>query len=133
MKLLTLWNAKQAWATLSMLRKQPKVAYRLMKYERALNAEMETIERARTEFILKAANAEPGATVTLDVGTPELAAFNADFNAFLNTDCDLRPVGMDMDALIDVLDSQAGNVLSEAELMALEPFFVELPALAAVA
>lgn len=125
MKLLQIWNARPAWTTLSALRKPPGVAYRLLKYERLLDAELLTIEKMRNEAIFKAANIDSGAgsTVSLAPGTAEFQAFAEDFGAFLDTESELKPFDLDMDGLMAALDSQAGNTLAESDLSLLEPFF----------
>lgn len=124
MTLIQIWNSRPAWTTLSALRKPPGLAYRLLKYERLLDVEIATIEKARIEMITKAAGAEPGTEVTLGQG-PELDAFVKEFVAFLDTDSELQPFDLDMDGLMAALDSQAGNTLAESDLAALEPFFTQ--------
>lgn len=126
MKLATIWNAREALGRLSQLRKPPKVAYQLMKYEKLVMAEIDTIDKARTAFIMKAAGvADAIGPVTLDVGTPELVAFTIEFNAFLETESDLSVAPLNMDALIDALDGQAGNAMADSDLALVEPFFTE--------
>lgn len=126
MKLATIWNAAGAWARLSQLRKPPKAAYQLMKYEKLVTAEVDTIEQARNASIIKAAGLSDAiGVVKLDVGTPELAAFNAEFSTFLETESDLPLAPITIDALIEALDGQAGNALADIDLAALEPFFTQ--------
>lgn len=133
MKLLDIWQAcasseskpVSAWASLVLLKKPPRVAYRLLKYGAKLSAEYEVIEKQRRALLYEAAGVDEGQPVTLESGTPEFDQFFRGFNAFLIGDSDLDPVGLSMDALIDALDSEKGNVLSEQELALLEPFFQE--------
>lgn len=125
MKLVAVWNAREAFERLSALRKPPKLAYRLMKYERKFCAEVDTCETHRLKCVYEVSGAEPGTPVNLEPGTPEFAAFLAKFNEFLQNESDLEPVGVSMDVLIDALDAEKGNVLSENDLALLEPFFQE--------
>lgn len=124
MKLVDVWNARNAFATLAQLKKPPKVAYRLMKYAKQFAAEFDTCEAARVSCVYEIAGVEPGTpNINLLPGTPEYDAFVAKFNEFLANDSELEPLEMSMDALIDALDSERGNVLSENDLALLAPFF----------
>ena len=125
MKLVNVWNAREAFERLSGLKKPPKLAYRLMKYERKLSAELQLCEAHRLKCVYEVSCAEPGTPVNIEPGTPEFATFLAKFNEFLNNECDLEPVGIGMDVLIESLDAERGNVLSENDLALLEPFFHE--------
>lgn len=130
MKLYEIWNSSVAWSVLSRLKKNPKLAYRLLKFEKKVAAEIETCEQHRKTLVYEASGLEPPAEVTLKEGSPELAAYMAKFNEFMQGDSDLPWVGISMDELIDALGAEAGNVLSENDINLLEPFFAEpkLPA-----
>lgn len=124
MKLVDIWNARNAFNTLSQLKKPPKLAYRLMKYGQQFAAEFDTCEAARVARVYETAGVAPGTpNVNLLPGTPEFDAFMAKFNEFLAGDSDLAPLDMSMDALIEALDAERGNVLSETDLALLAPFF----------
>lgn len=125
MKLGYIWNAREAFGRLAQLRKPPKLAYRLLKYLRKINVELDLCETQRQKCVYEAAGENLGATdINLSPGTPEFDAFIAKFNEFLATDSDLEPLDLGMDALIDGLDSEPGNAMSENDLALLEPFFV---------
>lgn len=134
MKLFHVWNVMMSqdqttsvWGRLAKLQKPPKVAYRLRKYAVKLATEFKVIDEHRNECILTAAGKGPGEDVNLAPGTPEFAVFAEKFNAFLNGDSDIDPVGINMDALIDALAAEKGNVLSELDIELLEPFFADKP------
>ena len=133
MKLFHVWNVMQqngapsVWQRFASLNKPTKVAYRLRKYAVKLATELKVIDEHRNECILTAAGKGPGEDVNLVSGTPEFLAFVEKFNEFLNGDSDLDPVGINMDALIDALDAEKGNVLSELDIELLEPFFADKP------
>lgn len=110
---------------MSALRKPPGVAYRLLKYERLVDAEFAIIDKSRNEIITKAASAESGSAVELKLGTPEFEAANSEFLAFLETNSELKPCELDMDDLTTALDAQPGNALAESDLALLEPFFTQ--------
>jgi hypothetical protein len=124
MKLLAIWNARDAFGRLSQLRKPPKLAYHLMKYERKFMVEYGHCEAQKNKCVYEAAGVEFGAPgVTLQPDTPEHMAFVLKFTEFLEQEAGLEPVGVDMDALIDGLDAEKGNVLCEGDIEVLEPFF----------
>lgn len=125
MKLLQIWNARTTWTSLSALRKPPGMAYRLLKYERLIDAEIAIIDKSRNEMITKAAGVDPGTIVTLGQG-PELDAFVKEFVTFLESESELKPCGIAMDDLVAALDTQSGNVLTESDLVILEPFFTPI-------
>lgn len=126
MNLLQILESRPAWSTLSSLRKPPGIAYKLLKYERLLEAELIAIDKVRNEIIWKVAGAERGTIVTLQIGSPENNQFAAEFLEFVKTESELKPFAdLDMDGLMAALDSQAGNTLAESDLAALEPFFTQ--------
>lgn len=109
------------------LKKPPKVAYRLLKYGNKLQAEYDIIEKQRVKLVYEAAGVPEGSDASINPGSPEHNKFVVGFNEFLFNDSDLEVVGLSMDELIDALDAEKGNVLSEADLALLEPFFTEKP------
>ena len=129
MKLGQIWNVLAAFNALANLKKPPKIAYRLMKYERKLQSEHRLCEIQRSKIVCEIAGVAFGSpeaqTTVLKVGTPEFDAFLAKFNEFLENESDLQPIPLSMDALIEALDAEKGNVLSEADLALIEPFFEE--------
>jgi len=127
MKLFEIWNSSKAWGTLSALKKNPKLAYRLLKYEKKVNSELEACEKHRQACVYEVSGAEPGSVVNIAEGTPEFAVFLKKFNEFLQGESDLDWIGVSLDELIDALDAEIGNVLSENDIELLEPFFTELP------
>lgn len=133
MKLLDIWNSKQAWAALSALKKNPKLAYRLHKYEKLVSAELDVCDKQRDALIYEAAGETPpppGVVKVVEVkaGTPEHASYLAKYTEFLTgTESDLPWIGVTMDALIEALGAETSNVLSEDDLDKLEPFFTEPP------
>lgn len=122
MKLEQIWISREAWQTLSSLKKPPRVAYRLMKYKQKYDQEVEACDKQRERYVYEAAG-EEGGSVALKPETPEFNEFLSKFYEFLQEECELEPCGIYMDQLIDALDAETGNVLSESDLAKLEPFF----------
>lgn len=127
MKLVKVSGSAAAWGCLAKLKKNPKLAYWLMKYEKKVHAELKAIEEFRTALVYQVAGQEPPAPgevklCTLGVGTPELIEFHKQFTEFLDGESELEWFGTPMEELIEALGA-AGNVLSEEDLEVLEPFF----------
>lgn len=126
MRLVQIWNSREAFGRLAHLRKPPKLAYKLLKYARKYEAEFDVCEAHRVKCVYEVAGVAPGTPdINLLPATPEFDAFMVKFNQFLANDSDLEPVGIGMDALIDALDAETGNVMSETDLVLIEPFFAE--------
>jgi hypothetical protein len=125
MKLLDIWNSRESWMALADMKKPPKVAYRLMRYHAKINAELVALEAGREAAVYEAAGVEGPAIVSLNPGSVEYEIFIKGFNKFLDEESDLSPVGISMDALVDALDGDAANRLTERQLALLEPFFTE--------
>lgn len=123
MKLAAIWNSSKAWEVLSKLKKNPKLAYRLLKYEKKVSAELEVLEAHRQKLVYEAAGVEPPAIVSLGVESPEFIAFSAKFQEFAQGESDLAWAGITMDDLIEALGAETANVLSEHDIELLEPFF----------
>lgn len=125
MKLYEVWNAKAAWKTLAALKKPPGLAYKLLAYQKRVIADIEVCEEQRQRYVYEVSGAEPGTAVELALESPEFAEYNRRFQEFMRGDSELQWVGVSMDALVEALNAQAGNVISEDELACLEPFFTE--------
>lgn len=122
MKLIQIWVAREAWQRLASLKKSPKLAYRLMRYERRLSEELAVIDAKKNELI----EAIAPETKTVNANTLEMAQFIEAFGPFLDADAELQPIDMTLDVLIDAIDAEQGNVLSDSDCAALEPFFKEV-------
>lgn len=125
MKLAEIWNSARAWGVLSKLKKNPKLAYRLLKYEKKVNAELKVCNKQRETLVYEAAGVEPPAIVDLGSDTPEYKAFMVKFQEFMQSESDLEWAGISMDDLIEALGAETANVLSENDIELLEPFFTE--------
>ena len=125
MKLIQIWNSVKAWPVLAGMKKSPSLAYKLFKYEKLVQAEIEACEVRRLALIYEVAKAEPPAVVSLDAGTPELADFMSRFSEFLATESDLKWSGIQMAELMVTLGAESMNVMTENDILMLEPFFTE--------
>lgn len=125
MKLTEIWNAAGAWQALALLKKNPKLVYRLLKYEKAVNVELDVCNTKREAILYEVAGVQPPEPVTLAQNSSQYVEFMNRFNESLDVESDLPWIGLSMEELIDALDIEKSNVISEQELVLLEPFFTE--------
>lgn len=128
MKLLSIWNSAATWQHVSSLKKNPKLAYRLLKYEKQVERELLVCQKMQDSLIYELAGVEPpkpGDVLIVNISDDKdkMQVLNARFNEFLQGDSDLDFIGMTLDELIDGLDEKDGNTLSENHIERLEPFF----------
>ena len=123
MKLLNVYQARDAWQRLSALRMPPHTAYRLLKYLKRVVAESEVIEQQRVRLVREAAGVKEGEDANLAPGTPGYIQFVTDFGKVLDTESDLKLFDMTLAGLLDLLGKEQGNVLSAQDLGQLEAFF----------
>ena len=123
MELFAIWQARESWQQLARLRKPPRVAYRLMKYFQQVAQEADICETQRIQCLKDAGYKEGD---LMDDDDPRLAVFADKFKSFLQQPSDVDPLDISLDELIDALDAETGNVLSERDLMLLAPFFREM-------
>ncbi len=127
MKLQDIWNSAAAWRALSPVKKSPKVAYLLLKYENKVQAEVTVCEKQKNALIYELAGvpAPTGNDVVLvDISgdADKMSQLQARFAEFLQTESELPQAALTMDALVESLSSDMG-VLTEHDLQQLEPFF----------
>lgn len=125
LKLRDIWISVAAWTEFAALKKPPKLAYRLLKYQRKLNVELKICEKRRVEIIRELAGIDPNESaetfVSLGQDTQECRQFVVRFNEFLDTESDAELFGLTLDEVFDQLDPSIE--LSEKTIEILEPFF----------
>jgi len=122
MKLRNVYDSRQTWQCLTALKMPPKTAWKLLKYAKGIQVDSDLIDVERIKYLREASGVSEG-DVSIEPGTPEMAAFFSRFDPFLETESDLKPLDMKMGELIEALGSEQGNVLSIADLAVVEPFF----------
>ncbi len=126
MRLYEIWNGVPALRTLASLKKNPKLAYLLLKYAKKVDVEMTVCEENRRLIAQEIFGAECGNDLTAKIGTPEFDTYNDKFQEFMQQDSDLSWTGVTLDELINALDAQDGNTLTEDDIRLLEPFFTPI-------
>lgn len=122
MKLGEIVTARESFQRLSTLKMPPQMAYRLLKYLKTVTTEIEVIEKQRVGLLRDISGIADG-DVKLEPGTPEHMRFLVEYTAALDTDSDLKPAPLKFEDLLAALDGRDGNILSAADLAAIEPFF----------
>ena len=144
MNLLSIWNSVNfvvrkegqpdikinAWEAVAALKKSPKIAYRLLKYEKKVERELKIIAEKQSLLVYELAGVPPptGNDVVLcDIsGEPEkMEQLQKLFNEFLSMTSDLELIGITMDDLVEDLSKHEKNSLSELVIELLEPFFTK--------
>lgn len=146
MKLAQIRLAEEAWRAVATLKKGPKLAYMLLKYEQKVTKELTVIEKQRDALIYETAGIipepppaiticqipekiqAPGEDPTAMIVNPKYMEFLGKFTKFLDEESELPLIPMTMEELVAGLDAKDGNTISERHLEILEPFFQEAAA-----
>lgn len=124
MKLLDLWNSKEAMMRLSQEKLSPKMSYRVMKLIDTFNKELEPVEKTRQELVKKHGQTkEDGSCQIPDNDFVHLNAFFNDFNEVLDetVQVDYQPLNLgalnvspnDLKNLLPFLDEEYLKTLEE--------------------
>lgn len=123
MKLIDVFRSAEAWKRLSGLKKPPRMAYSLMRYFKSIQDELDIIEKERVNCIRRIAKAGENEAISLKPGSAEIVEFESRFIGFLESESVLVKLSITMDELINALENETDNTLTEKDLLALEPFF----------
>jgi len=123
MKLGEVFNAMNSWRALAVVKMQPQMAYRVLKYVKLVSAEWEIVEKQRVALLYEISGVAEGLDVRLEPGTPELEEYAKRFNEVLQTESDLEPFDGSLEEIMAVVRDNESNVLSVSDLAMLEGFF----------
>jgi hypothetical protein len=118
MKLVEIWASAPSWNTLSALKISPQIAYRLYKYKKLVDEELQACESQRVALIHEACGTGPP---KIEPGTDQFNEFLNKFNVYLQQESDLKPLDISMETLIEALGD--APMLSENDISILEAFF----------
>ena len=125
MKLAEVFNSMQSWHVLSAAKMHPTVAYKILKYVKRVVDEYEVVEKQRVALIYDVTGAKVGEAVKIGPDTEQFVEYVTRFNEVLNTESDLPQCDLSFSEVIEAVSKHDENVLSTADLMVLEPFFLE--------
>ena len=125
MKLADVFNSMQSWRTLSTAKMSPAVAYKILKYVKQVMDEHEVVEKQRVALIYEVSGAKEGESVKIEPNTEQFVEYVTRFNEVLNTESDLPQCELSFGEIIEAVSKHDENALSTADLMVLEPFFLE--------
>lgn len=123
MKLANIYGAYGAWGKLAQLKMNPKTAYTILKYLRRVASEYEIVEKTRVALIHELTNTKDGEDASIAPNTSTFNSYMARFNEILDVEPDLKPCEVKLDDLIAAISSDQSNVLTTADIAALESFF----------
>lgn len=112
----------QAWRKLSSIPLEPLKGLRILRYMKLVTAEYDVIEKQRVAIIRDIAGVKEGEDVYIEPKGIEYPQCVKRINELMNTNAELAQIRMSLDAVAAALDGKE-NVLSVADLAALEPFF----------
>ncbi len=116
-----------AWGKLTSVNLKPKVAYKILKYTKLVDAEYEIAETQRVALLREITGIKEG-DVSIEQGTPEFLEYVTRLGEIMSQEISLEEIDIDLDSVIDALDNK-DNVLSVSDLAILEPFFSEVTTL----
>ena len=122
MNAFVIFQSVQAWRKLAGVVMKPAVAFKILRYTKLVNAEVEHIEKQRIDLAYEISKVPRDKDVKLEPDTPELAEFQRRFSEVLNTESTLPLLRLDLETVVDALDGK-DDVLSVQDLAMLEPFF----------
>ncbi len=116
------YQSLPSWKKLASINLRPKLAYRLMKYAKLVEAEHEIAEGQRVLIIRRITEVAKGADASIGANTPEMEEYAREFNEVLATEINLTPADISFGEVIEALDEK-DEVLTVSDLAILEPFF----------
>ncbi len=122
MKLSAIFASREKWSKVTALSIKPSDAYKILKYIKLVNCELELIESQRVALLHRITDTEEGVDVTIENGTPEFDEYVKEFTEVLDVESDLEQVDMEMQEFLDSITSP-DEILSVGDLLVLEPFF----------
>lgn len=125
MTLGQIFQSTSAWQKLSAINMKAALAYKILKYVKAVGEELAIVEKQRVSLVHEAAGTKPGEDVSLEPGTSEFQEYAEKFGAVLATESDLEPIGLVLAQIVDAVDEKDES-LSVKDLAMLEPFFLDL-------
>ncbi len=111
-----------AWRKLSAVNMKPSVAYKILKYTKAVNAEFDIAEKQRVLLIHDITETEDGQDASIEPNSEEFAEYATRLSAVMSQESDLGQCELDFGVVVDALDGK-DDVLSVSDLAQLEPFF----------
>ncbi len=123
MKLSAIFASKEKWSKVTALSVKPSDAYKILKYIKLVNCELELIESQRVTLLRRITGTEDGVDVTIENGTPEFNEYCKKFSEVLNVESELGQINMEMQEFLDSITNPE-KILSVGDLLVLEPFFL---------
>lgn len=111
-----------AWRKLASVNMRPKLAYRILKYTKLVQAEHAIAEKQRVALIREVTGTKDGEDARIEPDTPEFADYIKKSNEIMLMVTDLQPLVMDFEEVVNAVDEKDES-LTVSDLAMLEPFF----------
>jgi len=111
-----------AWQKLAGVNMKPKLALKILRYTKLVQAEHEHAEKMRTALIHEVTGTKDGEEARIEPGTPELSTFAEKFNEVMLTESTLDQLDMDFEEVVNAVDEKDES-LAVSDLAMLEMFF----------
>lgn len=122
MKAFQIFQSMQSWQKLANVTLKPKIAFKILRYTKLVDAEFQHIEKQRVAIAYEVSGTEEGKDVKIEPGTPQAIEFSRRFNEVLNEESTLTLLRLDLETVVNALDGK-DDVISVQDLAVLEPFF----------
>jgi len=122
MKCGEVYRSVAAWQKLAGVNMKPKLAFKILKYTKAVGAEYEVIEKLRIALVHKLTGTKSGEEAKINPDTEESRLYSAGLQEILAVDSDLAKLDCDFEHVINAVDEKS-EALSVSDLATLEPFF----------
>jgi len=117
-----IFQSMPSWRKLSAVNMKPAVAYKILKYTKAVDAEYEVAEKQRVALIHEITGTKEGEQASIEPDSPMMPEYVGKLNEIMSQEVSLQKIDLDFDEVVSVLDGK-DDVLSVSDLAMLEPFF----------
>ncbi len=124
MKCLQVFQSIASWRRLSGILMKPKVALKILRYTKLVEAEWVNIEKLRVALAYDVSGTPENAEVKIEPDSPQAVEFGERFSDILNEESELARVSLTLDEVVHSLEGKEDS-LTVSDLALLEPFFFD--------
>ncbi len=122
MKCGEVYRSVAAWQKLSSVNMNPKLAYKILKYTKAVGAEYDVIEKQRIALVHELTGTKLGEEAKIEPDTEASKLYAGGFQEILLVSSDLQKLDVDFEDVVNAVDEKS-EVLTVSDLSVLESFF----------
>lgn len=117
-----IFQSFSAWQKLAGINMRPRLAYKILKYTKAVSAEYDIAESQRKALIREITGTRGGEDARIEPNTPEIQVYVSKFNEIMLTEVSLDRIDLALADVVDAVDEK-DETLTVQDLALLEPFF----------